>query len=162
MVRQLDAGLRRLASVLRRDVGMDVEKVPGAGAAGGMGAGLMAFVGGTLRPGVEIVLDAVGLRERLRGCDLVITGEGRLDRQTAHGKAPAGVARVAREMGIPVVAVCGSLAADAARKPPAGIVACFSALEEPLGEGELPARAAPMLTACATQVGRLIAIGRTF
>jgi glycerate 2-kinase len=159
MVRQLDAGLRRLAAVLRRDHGLDVEKIPGAGAAGGMGAGLMAFAGGKLRPGIDIVMDAVDLRAKIKGADLVITGEGRLDAQTAHGKAPAGVALVACALGIPAIAICGSLAANAAGHLPKGLVAAFSALEELMEESELPARAAGMLTRCAGEVGRLLAMG---
>jgi len=159
MVRQLDAGLRQLAAVLRRDVGVDVGSAPGAGAAGGLGAGLMAFAGGRLRPGIDIVIEAVGLAGRLRGCDLVVTGEGRMDGQTVFGKAPAGVARVARSLGIPVIAICGSLAADAGKVASVGIAACFSALEEPVDEADLASRAPGMLERCARQVGGLIALG---
>jgi glycerate kinase len=160
MVRQLDAGLRRLAAVLRRDVGVDVQRAAGAGAAGGLGAGLMAFAGGRLRPGIDIVIEAVGLADRLKGCDLVVTGEGRMDGQTVFGKAPAGVARVARLLGIPVIAICGSLAADAGKVASVGIAACFSALEEPVDEAELVRRAPGMLERCARQVGALIALFR--
>jgi len=160
MVRQLDAGLRRLAEVLRRDLGVDVEAAPGAGAAGGLGAGLMAFAGGRLRPGVDIVIDAVILADRLKGCDLVVTGEGRMDGQTVFGKAPAGVARAARSLGIPVIAICGSLGEDAGKVAGVGISACFSALEEPVGEADLGRRAAGMLERCAQQVGALIALFR--
>ena len=159
MVRHLDAGLRRLAAVLRRDHHLDVEKIPGSGAAGGMGAGLMAFAGGQLRPGIDIVLDAVDLRAKIKDADLVITGEGRLDAQTAHGKAPAGVAAAAHSLGIPAIAICGSLAANAAGHLPKGLAAAFSALEELMEESELPARAAGMLTRCAGEVGRLLAMG---
>ena len=158
MVRRLEAGLARLAAVLRRDLGIDVETVPGAGAAGGMGAGMMAFAGARLRPGAALVIEAVGLADRLRGCDLVITGEGRMDAQTACGKAPAGVARVAAALGIPTIAICGSLGDDAGRVRAAGIAACFSALEENVAEADLPARAPGMLERCAEEVGRLIAL----
>ena len=82
--------------------------VPGAGAAGGLGAGLIAFAGGVLQPGVNLVAGACRLKSRLAGADLVITGEGRIDGQTPHGKTPAGVARVARQLGVPVVAIAGS------------------------------------------------------
>jgi glycerate 2-kinase len=156
MVRHLDAGLRHLAAILRRDHKINVEKVPGSGAAGGMGAGLMAFARGQLRPGIDIVVDAVDLRARIKGADLVITGEGRLDAQTAHGKAPAGVAQVAHSLGIPAIAICGSLAANADGSLPKGLLAAFSALEELMDESELPARAPGMLTRCATEVGRLL------
>ena len=158
MVRQLDAGLRRLAQVLRDDLHIHVEKIPGAGAAGGLGAGLLAFACGRLRPGIDIVIDAVQLARRLQGCDLVITGEGRMDAQTARGKAPAGVAKVAHSLGIPVIAICGALGPDATAALPQGITACFSALEEPMDDAELAARAPDMLERCARQVGRLLTL----
>lgn len=111
MVAELDAALRRLAEVIRRDLGIDVEHLPGAGAAGGLGAGLVAFAGAELKPGAEMVMAALKLDARLEGADLVITGEGRLDSQTARfGKGPAAVARHARAAGIPVVAIGGSIA----------------------------------------------------
>lgn len=154
MVRQLDAGLRQLAKALLRDLGIQVENVPGVGAAGGLGAGLLAFLNGRLRPGVDIVIDAVKLPDRLKGCDLVITGEGRMDSQTAHGKAPAGVAKVAHSLGIPAIAICGALGPLNAL--PKGIVACFSALEESMDESELTQRAPAMLTRCAHQIARLL------
>jgi glycerate kinase len=158
MVNTLDAGLRRFAAVVRRDLGVDVAEQPGAGAAGGLGAGIMALLGGTLRPGVDIVIEAVGLRRRLKGTDLVVTGEGRLDGQTVHGKTPAGVARVARELGIPVIAIAGSLGEGADRVHAIGIEACFSALRSPVDEQTLARRGPGMLTDCAEQVGRLLAL----
>jgi glycerate kinase len=103
----LDGALRHFAAVAYRDLGIDLRNVPGAGAAGGLGAGLIAFLGAKLRPGVQVVMDAVHLRDRLEGADLVVTGEGRFDRQSLHGKAPAGVLRAAEEMGVPAVVLCG-------------------------------------------------------
>jgi glycerate kinase len=160
MVKQLDAGLRRLAAIIQRDLGANVAKLPGAGAAGGLGAGLVAFLNGKMRPGVDIVVDALDLTGKLAGCDLVITGEGCLDGQTVFGKAPAGVAKVAKKLGLPVIAICGSLGADAAKVAEAGIDACFSALEGPIPESELAQRAGGMLERCAEQVGRVLALGR--
>jgi glycerate 2-kinase len=110
MVAELDAALKRLAGVIRRDLEVDVEHLPGAGAAGGLGAGLVAFTGAKLAPGAEIVMEALRFDERIKGAALVITGEGRLDSQTARfGKGPAAVARHARNAGIPVLAIGGSL-----------------------------------------------------
>ncbi|MBM3945126.1 MAG: glycerate kinase, partial [SAR202 cluster bacterium] len=109
MVKQLDAALAHFAAVVRRDIGRDVEKMPGAGAAGGLGGGLVAFLGATLRPGVDIVLETVGLDRKLAGASLVITGEGRTDFQTIYKKAPIGVAALAKKRGIPVIAISGSL-----------------------------------------------------
>jgi len=107
MVRQLEAGLAHLADVIRRELNVDVEHLPGAGAAGGLGAGLVAFLGARLQSGVEIVADAVGLPGRLAGADLCITGEGRFDAQSLSGKTAVGVARVARELSVPTVCIPG-------------------------------------------------------
>jgi glycerate kinase len=158
MVRELDAGLKNFASIVKRDVGADIETVPGSGAAGGLGGGLMAFLNGKLRPGIDIVIDSVKLAKRIKGCDLVITGEGRLDRQTAFGKTPHGVAKVAKQAGIPVVAICGSIGKNPRIVHTIGIDAFFSALEEPVKEEDLPNRGPAMLENCAEQVGRLLAV----
>jgi glycerate kinase len=121
MVEQLDAGLANLAEVVRRDLGVDVEPLPGAGAAGGLGAGLVAFAGATLDSGVGIVAEAVGLARRAAGADLVITGEGRLDGQTASGKLPVGVAAIAADAGAKAVCIAGQVTADAPRELFAGV-----------------------------------------
>src|SRR3989442_2758662 len=114
MVAELDAALKHVAEIIRRDLRVDVEPLPGAGAAGGLGAGLVAFTGARLRPGAEMVMQALKLDDRLKGAELVITGEGRLDSQTARfGKGPAAVARHARNAGIPVVGLGGSVADEA-------------------------------------------------
>lgn len=97
MRHELDAGLRNLAAVVRADLGADVLDVPGAGAAGGLGAGVMAFLGGTLRAGAELLLDEAGFDALLAGADIVFTGEGRIDLQSARGKVPIAVARRARD-----------------------------------------------------------------
>jgi glycerate kinase len=107
--RELDAALRRYGEIVERDLGMPVLDTPGAGAAGGLGAGLIAFLAARIEPGVEVVARTVRLGERLRGADLVLTGEGRLDGQTGYGKTVAGVARITRAEGVPVIAVAGSL-----------------------------------------------------
>ena len=107
-VRELDAALARLAEVIERDLGKRVADIPGAGAAGGTGAGLVAFLEADLLPGAPLVVDAAGLDAKLRGADLVITGEGRADEQTAYGKAPGEVAKRAHAAGIPVVLLAGS------------------------------------------------------
>jgi glycerate kinase len=109
MVQVLERNLAWLAGVMRRDLGVDVADVAGAGAAGGLGAGIIAFLGGTILPGVQTIIDLVGLRQKIRGADLVITGEGRFDLQTAKGKAPLGVAEAALKLGVPVLLICGSL-----------------------------------------------------
>jgi glycerate kinase len=109
-VRLLDRALGHLAEVIERDLGKRVADVPGAGAAGGTGAGLMAFLDATLASGAALVVDASGFDRALPGSDLVITGEGRVDSQTAFGKAPGEVARRAAAAGIPVLLIAGSKA----------------------------------------------------
>ncbi len=158
MVAQLDAGLENLAAVIKRDLGKSVLKVPGSGAAGGLGAGLLAFLHGELRPGIDIVIDAVQLAKRLKGCDLVITGEGRMDGQTAFGKTPAGVAGVAKSLGLPVIALAGCLGPGVSKVHKIGIDAYFSTLERSIDEAEIPMVGPTMLTNCAEQVGRVIAM----
>ncbi|MEN9728537.1 MAG: glycerate kinase [Pseudomonadota bacterium] len=107
-VRMLEAGLARLHDLMERRLGRSVATRPGAGAAGGAGAALMAFLGAEVEPGARLVLETSDFPQQLQRADLVITGEGRLDHSTLHGKAPAYVARLARDAGIPVLAVCGT------------------------------------------------------
>jgi glycerate kinase len=113
MVARLEAGLSHLADLIRRRLGLDVEKLPGAGAAGGLGAGLAAFAGAKLQRGATIVAEAVGLHRRLSGADLCITGEGRLDGQSRRGKTAFAVAELAGEVGVPVICIPGQAAVDA-------------------------------------------------
>jgi glycerate kinase len=128
MVAELDANLCHYAALINRDLGQHVASVPGAGAAGGMGAALLAFLGAKLRPGIEIVMEAVGLENYVEEADLVITGEGRIDSQTVNGKTPIGVARMAKRYGKPVIGIAGCLASDAAVVHGHGIDAVFSVL----------------------------------
>jgi len=159
MVAELDAALKHFAEIIRRDLGVDVEPLPGAGAAGGLGAGLVAFTGARLRPGAEMVLEALKLDDRIKGADLVITGEGRLDSQTARfGKGPAAVARHARKAGIPVVALAGGIADEAE------LALLFDGLEatvvEPCTLEDAIAQAEPLLLRAANRVMRLLLAGR--
>ena len=159
MVAELDAALRHFAEVIRRDLGVDVEQLPGAGAAGGLGAGLNAFTGARLRPGAEMVMETLHLDQRLAGAELVITGEGRLDSQTARfGKGPAAVARHARNAGIPVVAIAGSVADETELRR------LFDGLEasvvEPGSLDEAIRQARPLLVRAATRLMWLVLTGR--
>lgn len=112
MVRQLDENLSRFADVVEQTLEKPIRHVPGAGAAGGLGAGLLAFLDAELKRGVEIVLEAVQFQERIKDASLVITGEGRIDGQTVSGKTPIGVAKAAKQYGIPVIGIAGSLSED--------------------------------------------------
>jgi glycerate kinase len=108
----LESGLTQLADVVARDLGCDFREKPGAGAAGGLGFGLMSFCGATIRSGFDVVAEFIGLQDAIARADVVITGEGRLDEQSLEGKAPAGVARMAREAGKPVFAIVGQASQD--------------------------------------------------
>lgn len=121
----LDAALAHYAEIIKRDLGKDVAGIPGAGAAGGLGAGCVAFLNATLKPGIELVLDALAFDEKLAGAALVITGEGQLDRQTLMGKAPAGVAARAKRRGVPCVAIGGRIEAGVE----GDLLAVFSRIE---------------------------------
>lgn len=112
-VLRLDAALVHLAEVIRRELGIDVETVPGAGAAGGLGAGLLAFLQGGFRRGIDLVLEHTRLEDALAGADLVVTGEGGIDAQTRFGKTPYGVAQAAARHGVPVIALAGTVGTDA-------------------------------------------------
>ncbi|QOT09634.1 glycerate kinase [Paenibacillus sp. JNUCC32] len=107
MIEQLDRNLRNYAGVMKQQLGKDIIDYPGAGAAGGLGGGLMAFLNGTLKNGIDMVVDYTGLEEKVRQADMVWTGEGGMDFQTQYGKTPFGVARVAKKHGKPVVALAG-------------------------------------------------------
>ncbi|CAI0914767.1 glycerate kinase [Serratia quinivorans] len=129
MVTQLDAALSHFGSLLQQATGREVLNAPGAGAAGGMGAALLGMLNARLRPGIEIVIETLRLEEALRDADLVITGEGRLDSQSIHGKTPIGVARVAKRHGLPVIGIAGSLSKDYQVVHQHGIDAAFSVLD---------------------------------
>lgn len=124
-VAELEIGLARWAEVVERELGVSYSNTPGAGAAGGIGFAALAFLSASLRPGIELLLDLLGFADAIRGATLVITGEGSLDAQTLHGKAPAGVAAAARQAGVPVVAVCGRSELDGAALRAAGIAAAY-------------------------------------
>ena len=136
MVQALDAGLRHFAEVSFRKTGSDFSQMHGAGAAGGLGYAFKEFLAASLERGVEMVLDAIGFDEIIAGADLVITGEGRVDSQTLTGKTPFGVAQRAIRQGIPVVAICGSVAIDAEQAYEAGFKAALQVTPEgmPLSE----------------------------
>ncbi|MFZ7946331.1 glycerate kinase [Neobacillus sp. 19] len=126
MVAQLDRNLGQYAAIIDRDLGKKIIDVSGAGAAGGLGGGLLAFLSAELKRGVEIVIDATGLTELVRDADLVITGEGKIDGQTIFGKTPIGVAKTAKKFAVPVVAIAGNVADDASIVHDYGIDAVFS------------------------------------
>ncbi len=128
MVEELDAGLYHFAQVLRRDLGADILNVPGAGAAGGLGGGVMAYLHGKLLAGAELLLDAADFDAKAAWSDMVITGEGRMDGQSIRGKVPVPVAKRAKEAAVPCIALCGSLGAGLEAVYDCGITAAFAAV----------------------------------
>lgn len=159
MVEVLDRNLKSLARVIKKELGIDVAALPGAGAAGGLGAGLVAFTGAKLRSGIELVVEATRLKDYLKGADLVITGEGRVDFQTAFGKTPAGVAKAAKRFRIPVIAIGGSLSDDAHGVFEHGIDGLASAAARDMDLAEALRHSREHLELAAERVIRLILIG---
>ena len=163
LVQQLDAALAHYAAIIQRDLDIDVLNIPGGGAAGGMGAALHAFCQAELRRGIEIVTAALGLAEQVKDATLVITGEGRIDSQTVHGKVPIGVAKVAKSFNKPVIAIAGGLSADVGVVHQHGLDAVFSVLysictlEEALGNAAGNVRMAARNIAATLRVGQGLA-----
>lgn len=159
MIERLDRGLQHFAQIIDRDLDIDVLNLEGGGAAGGMGAALYAFCGANLRPGIEIVTDALGLADLVADADLVITGEGRIDSQTIHGKVPVGVAKVAKRFNVPVIGIAGSLTADVGVVHQHGLDAVFSVLYSVCTLDEALANAAANVRMTARNVAAVLQMG---
>lgn len=159
MVAQLDAAMANFAAVAQAATGREVAAYPGAGAAGGLGAGLLLFTPAQLRPGVEIVLEATCFEALVQEADLVITGEGRTDFQTAFGKAPVGVAKVAAQHRVPVVCLSGGLGEGAEDVLAQGIQALLSVVPQPMTLEACMAQAEALVEAAAARLCRLVKVG---
>ena len=162
MVAELDAALHHYASIVARDLGRDVETVPGAGAAGGLGAGFLAFTGARMQSGVSLVVEATGLKTLTAGADWCFTGEGGIDSQTQYGKTPIGVARAVKEAAphCPVVAFAGNVGSGVEELYSQGIDAVFGIVPGPQNLRQALACGAENLERCAANVTRLIACTR--
>ena len=160
MIVRLDRALAHYARIIQRDLAVDVLHLEGGGAAGGMGAALYAFCGARLRPGIEIVTDALHLAELVADADLVITGEGRIDSQTIHGKVPVGVAKVAQRYNVPVIAIAGSLTADVGTVHRHGLDAVFSVIYSVCTLEEALENAADNVRMTARNVAAVLNMGR--
>jgi glycerate 2-kinase len=159
MVEKLDGNLAHLALVFREQLHKELAQVPGAGAAGGLGAGLMAFLDARLMKGFDLISDITGLEEQMENADLIITGEGRMDAQTRFGKTPYGVAQLALKLGKPVVGIAGSLEEDAGVLYELGFDVLMSIQEKP---GELTwslENAAALLERTGERIARLLSMG---
>jgi glycerate kinase len=159
MVAELDAALAHYGELLKRDLGADVANVPGAGAAGGLGAGLLAFAHAQLVPGAQLVLETLDFAHILDGAALVFTAEGQLDSQTAYGKAVGAVATAARKAGARVVALAGSVTADDAALQTLGIDAALSIVSGPMTLEESMEHTSQLLADTAARATRLVALG---
>jgi glycerate kinase len=159
MIEILDANLAHFDKILQRDLSKSVGNVPGAGAAGGLGAGLMAFVDASLKSGIEIVTEAAQLSKRLADADLVITGEGQINFQTVFGKTPVGVATVAKTHNIPVIAIAGSIADNSDGVYDAGIDAMIDIVPEPMSLENAIENATTLIETAAERAGRMVTTG---
>ena len=159
MVMELDRALTNLANVIKKDLHKEVSQHAGAGAAGGLGAGIMAFLDGELKAGVDIVLDTVQIDEKLKGADIVITGEGAMDFQTVYNKAPIGVARRASELGIPTIGISGMLGEGYQVVHNNGIDAALSITNGPMTLSESSIKASQLVEECVEESLRLIRVG---
>lgn len=161
MIAQLDGYLRHYAQLIEDTLDIDVDSLPGAGAAGGMGAGLYAFCGAQLRQGIEIVTEALGLEALVKDATLVITGEGRIDSQSINGKVPIGVARIAKRYNKPVIGIGGSLTKDVDVVYDHGLDAVFSVLSSVCTLEEALANAAENLHNTARNIAATIKLAQT-
>jgi glycerate 2-kinase len=159
MAEELDSALSRYADLLKRDLGQDVGNAPGAGAAGGLGAGLIAFLHARLRPGVDLVFGAMDIERHLEGARLVITGEGRIDRQDLYGKAPMGIAQRARARGIPCIAIAGSTGRDYHVVYEHGLDAVIGTVNRPMQLDRAIAESSRLIAEAAMRACRLLRVG---
>ena len=159
MVETLDRNLAHFASIVERDLGVAIKHLPGSGAAGGLGGGLVAFAGGKLSPGIDLVIKAVNLEPRLKNADLCLTAEGAIDGQSAFGKTAVGVARLARTLGCPVLAFAGSIGPGARAVLEQGIDAYFSICPGPIELEEAVKDAADLLERATEQCVRTFVAG---
>ena len=160
MVKQLDAALAHYADVIARNGIIDHREHAGAGAAGGMGLGVMAFLNAELKPGVEIVMQTVGLADKIRGADLVITGEGRIDGQTVFGKTPMGVLKQAKLQGIPTIGIAGCLGENANAILDHGMAAIFPIIPHLSPLDDVLANAKLNLCNTARNIGAVLMLGQ--
>jgi len=160
MVKELDQALLQYARIVEQAIGRSLSEQPGTGAAGGLGVGLLYFTKSSLLPGVKIVLDAVGFAEAVQTADLVFTGEGCTDAQTAHGKAPLGVAMLARNSGVPVICLSGGLGTGAEHVLEHGIDALLGIVSSPMPLEDCMLRAAELIETAAIRICRLLQMGQ--
>ncbi len=164
MVERLDVALSHFAKIVEQDLNKEIDHIPGAGAAGGMGAAFYGFLGAELKPGIDIMTHAVGLEELVKDANLVITGEGRLDSQSVNGKVPVGVAKIAKKYQLPVIAIAGALGDDIEQVYQHGIDCAFDSIykittfEEIKKEAKANVIRSSYNIASAINLGRILAL----
>lgn len=158
IVQKLDQGLRHLAKLINRDLGLSLDDFPGSGAAGGMGAGLMAFLQAELKPGIEIILKASRVEEKLPMVDLVITGEGMIDSQTVFGKTSIGIAKLAKKYSLPVIGIAGALGPGAMEVYEHGIDGLFSIIDAPMSLQTAFKKAPFLIENLGENIGRILMV----
>jgi len=151
IIEELDESLAYFAEIIKRDLNKDIKDMPGSGAAGGLGAGLIAFLDAELRPGIEITIEIVKLEQAIKDADLVITGEGKIDSQTIYGKAPIGVAKIAKKYNIPVIAVAAIISDDADIVHQYGINTLLKISEPPINLAEPKLKKVQLIKKCIEQ-----------
>lgn len=156
MVKILDKNLEHFAEVTKRTTGISIKDFPGAGAAGGLGGGLLAFLNAELKRGIDIVIEATGFEEKAKDADIVITGEGMMDYQTQYGKTPYGVAQTAKKYNIPVIAIVGSVGKNAEALYDLGFSGIFSIINRPMTLAEAISKSAELLEKTSENVMRLV------
>lgn len=156
MVEKLDRKLKHLANLISEQSGIDIEKVPGAGAAGGLGAGLVAFLGARLQPGFEVVSNTVSLEAHIQNHDVIITGEGKMDNQTRYGKTPYGVAKLAQKYNKPVIGIAGILAEGHQELYQEGFKWLLPISEEKIPIQESMHRAPELLVVTGKRIGKIL------
>lgn len=155
MIEKLDMGLRHLSEIIEKDLGKQVAFIPGAGAAGGLGAGLLAFLNAKLEKGIDMMMETVNFHEQIKDADLIITGEGRMDKQTGYGKTVYGVIKAAKLQGIPVIGICGSIGDGVEELYSEGLTAVFSIINRPMSLQEAMEETYELLTSTAENIMRL-------
>ena len=161
MVGELEKYLTNFARVIEKGLGVEVADLPGAGAAGGLGAGSVAFLNARIKQGVDIVIKAWGLKEKMKNADLVFTGEGSIDRQTLYGKVPFGVAKIAKKYGVPVIAIAGNVEDGAYILSKYGIEAIFSTTPRIMTLAEIRKNPGQLITNTVEQIMRIYRLRKT-
>jgi len=159
---ELEAGMKQYAAIIQEKTGVDVDKIPGAGAAGGLGAALCVFLGANLKSGIETILDLIDFNSLLEGVDLVVTGEGRIDWQSAFGKVPSGVGMRCKQKGVPAIAIVGGMGDGASKIFEHGVDSIIPTINGAMDINEALDRAEELYTGAADRMFRLLKVGMQF